>query len=204
MLVDDHDVVRRGVRSLISAMPDWTVCAESRENYEALNLAAEAKPDIVVTEISTADGIDLLIHFKKLLPKSEILVLTGIECERTIARALRVGVRGYVLKSETGHRIIDALSALSRHQPFFSSSVSESLLDFYVRSGPASGELLTSRERQVVRLVAEGNTNKRISTMLKLSIKTVETHRAAAMQKIGAKSAADIARYALRNDLVHL
>jgi DNA-binding NarL/FixJ family response regulator len=206
MLVDDHEVVRRGVRSLIEGIPDWIICAESPENDEALRLAADAKPDIVVTEItgSKFSGVDIIEKIKRLLPKVGVLVLTSTECERKIAHALRAGARGYVLKSESTRRIVDALSALSRHQPYFSCSVSESLLDFYLHARQTSGEHLTSRERQIVTLVAEGNTNKRISVILELSIKTVETHRIAAMRKIGAKSSADITLYALRSELVQL
>jgi DNA-binding NarL/FixJ family response regulator len=206
MLVDDHDVVRRGVRSLIEAIPDWIICAESPENDEALKLAAETRPDIVVMEIARSDlsGAGLLENIKHILPKAEMLVLTSTECERSIVHALRAGARGYVLKSENARRIIDALSALSRHQPYFSASVSQNLLDFYLHARHTSGDQLAPRERQVVKLVAEGNTNKRISVILALSIKTVETYRVAAMRKIGAKSSADIARYALRNELVQL
>jgi DNA-binding NarL/FixJ family response regulator len=206
MLVDDHEVVRRGVRSLIEGIPDWIICAESPESDEALQLAAETKPDIVVMEIASSKlgGAGILEELKHILPKTEILVLTKTRCERSMAHALRAGARGYVLKSESARRIVDALSALSRHQPYFSSTVSENLLDFYLHARHASGEQLTSRERQIVKLVAEGNTNERISVLLNLSIKTVETHRLAAMRKIGAKSSADITLYALRNGLVQL
>jgi DNA-binding NarL/FixJ family response regulator len=206
MLVDDHEVVRRGVRSLVEAIPDWIICAESPEDYEALRLAAETKPDIVVMEITRSKwgGAGMLEEFKHILPKSELLVLTNTVCERSVACALRAGARGYVLKSESTRRIIDALSALARHQPYFSPSVSENLLDFYLHARHGSAEQLTPRERQIVKLVAEGNTNERISTILKLSIKTVETHRMAAMRKIGAKSSADMTLYALRNEIVQL
>jgi DNA-binding NarL/FixJ family response regulator len=206
MLVDDHDLVRRGVRSLIENIPDWTVCAEAPETDEALKLAAATKPDIVVTEISQAyrNGTYMLESLKKILPQSEILVLTGNKCERSVVYAMRSGVTGFVLKNEGVRSIIEALSALSRHRPYFSSSVSENLLKFCLRPNHADNEQLTRRERQIAKLVAEGNTNQRITEILKISIKTVETHRAAVLQKIGAKSAAEIALYAARNELVHL
>jgi DNA-binding NarL/FixJ family response regulator len=127
------------------------------------------------------------------------------ESERIVAQALRAGARGYLLKSDSGDKLIEALTALSRNQTYFSASVSETLLQVYLNSDSAhEHEQLTPRERQIVKLVAEGNSNKRISMILKVSVKTVETHRSAAMRKIGAKSSADLALYAARNELVQL
>jgi DNA-binding NarL/FixJ family response regulator len=207
MLVDDHEVVRQGVRSLIESVPDWTLCAEASGSEEALKIAPDAKPDIVVVDVSmpNVSGLDLIIQLKKILPKAEILVLTMHDSERIIAQALRAGARGYLLKSDGGDKLIDALTALTKHQPYFSASVSENLLQVYLNSNSTQEhEQLTPRERQIVKLVAEGNSNKRISTILNVSVKTVETHRSAAMRKIGAKSSADLALYAARNELVQL
>ena len=207
MLVDDHEVVRQGVRALVETVPDWTLCGEAAGGEEALKLAEEAKPDIVVLDVSmpNVSGLDLIIQLKKILPKVEILVLTMHDSERIVAQALRAGARGYLLKSDGGDKLIEALTALSRHQTYFSASVSETLLQVYLNSNqPQDHEQLTPRERQIVKLVAEGNSNKRIAMILKVSIKTVETHRSAAMRKIGAKSSADLALYAARNELVQL
>ena len=207
MLVDDHAVVRAGVRSLIDAFPEWTVCAEARDGDEALKTAAEAKPDIVVLDLSMPKigGVDTIIQLRHLLPDVEILVLTMHDSERIVAQALRAGARGYVLKNESPDNLIEALAALSNHRPYFSSSVSETLLKSYLSSDSAvDHEQLTPRERQIVKLVAEGNSNKRISSILKVSVKTVEAHRSAAMRKVGAKSSADLALYAARNELVQL
>jgi len=207
MLVDDHEVVRQGVRSLIETVPDWTLCAEASGGEEALKAAAEAKPDIVVLDVSmpNVSGLDLILQLKKLLPKVEILVLTMHDSERIVAQALRAGSRGYLLKSDSADKLIEAITALSRRQTYFSASVSETLLQAYLNSNSnAEHEQLTPRERQIVKLVAEGNSNKRIAMILKVSIKTVETHRSAAMRKIGAKSSADLALYAARNELVQL
>jgi DNA-binding NarL/FixJ family response regulator len=207
MLVDDHEVVRQGVRSLIESVPDWTLCGEASGGEEALKIAPEAKPDIVVVDVSmpNVSGLDLIIQLKKILPRAEILVLTMHDSERIIAQALRAGARGYLLKSDGGDKLIDALAALAKHQPYFSASVSENLLQVYLNSNSTQEhEQLTPRERQIVKLVAEGNSNKRISMILNVSVKTVETHRSAAMRKIGAKSSADLALYAARNELVQL
>jgi DNA-binding NarL/FixJ family response regulator len=207
MLVDDHEVVRQGVRSLIESVPDWTLCAEAGGSEDALKLAAEAKPDIVVVDVSmpNVSGLDLIIQLKRILPKVEVLVLTMHDSERIVAQALRAGARGYLLKSDGGDKLIEALAALSRRQTYFSASVSETLLQAYLNSNSTQEhEQLTPRERQIVKLVAEGNSNKRISMILNVSVKTVETHRSAAMRKIGAKSSADLALYAARNELVQL
>jgi DNA-binding NarL/FixJ family response regulator len=207
MVVDDHELVRKGVRSLAEAVPDWICCAEAANSEEALRLAVETKPDIIVLDVSmpNVSGLDLIGQFKRLLPRVEILVLTMHDSERIVSQALCAGARGYLLKSDAGNKLIEALTALSRHQTYFSPSVSETLLQAYLSSNAAHAhEQLTPRERQIVKLVAEGNSNKRISTILNVSIKTVETHRSAAMRKIGAKSSADLTLYAARNELVQL
>jgi DNA-binding NarL/FixJ family response regulator len=207
MLVDDHEVVRQGVRALIETVPDWTLCGEAASSEDALKLAADVKPDIVVADVSmpNVSGLDLIIQLKRLLPRVEVLVLTMHDSERIVAQALRAGARGYLLKSDGGDKLIEALTALSRHQTYFSASVSETLLQVYLNSNSTQEhEQLTPRERQIVKLVAEGNSNKRIAMILNVSIKTVETHRSAAMRKIGAKSSADLALYAARNELVQL
>jgi DNA-binding NarL/FixJ family response regulator len=207
MLVDDHDLVRQGIRSLIGDVPDWTVSAEAGDSEEALKLATTIKPDIAIVDISLPQisGIDFIIEMKKLQPQVEILVLTMYDSERIVTQALRAGARGYVLKTDSGEKLIEAVEALSRHQPYFSNSVSDYILDFYLHHPIAGDEShLTPRERQLVKLVAEGNSNKQIARLLNVSIKTVETHRAAAMRKIGAKTSADLALYAVRNQLVQV
>jgi DNA-binding NarL/FixJ family response regulator len=205
MLVDRHEVVRRGVRALIQHLPGLSVCAEAATAEDALVLASEMQPDIVVVDIlmPQISGIDLTVQLKRLMPEVEILVLTMHGSERVVGQALRAGVRGYLLKSADGNEIVEAILALSRHRPYFSSTVSEALLKQYLTCGGEFTEpLLTSRERQVVKLIAEGKSNKVMAHLLRRSIKTIEIHRASAMRKIGAKSKAEIALYALRNELV--
>ena len=207
MLVDDHVVVRRGLRALIESEEGWVVCAEACDGHEAMEVAAEAKPDIIVMDLSMPKlgGIDAAMQVRKLLPGVEVLILTMHESDQLVGQALRAGARGYLLKSESEEKLVDALKALSHHQPYFSPTVSEALLKGYLSDDPAADpKQLTPRERQIVKLVAEGKTNKRIALILSVSVKTVETHRSAAMRKIGAKSSADLTLYAARNDLVEL
>ena len=207
MLVDDHTVVRRGVRALIERVPGWEVCAEASDGNQAIKLAEETKPDFLVMDLSMPglSGLDATVEIRKILPQIEVLILTMHESDRLAGQALRAGARGYLLKGESEDKLMEALEALSRHQPYFSPSVSETLLQGYLHSEPTHDlKQLTPRERQIVKLVAEGKSNKVIAAVLNLSIKTVETHRSAAMHKVGAKSAADLTLYAARNDLVQL
>jgi DNA-binding NarL/FixJ family response regulator len=207
MLVDDHEIVRQGIRSLVESMPDCVLCAEAADGEAAIKAAPEARPDVVVLDVSMPkiSGLDVMVELKKLLPAAEILVLTMHDSEKIMAQALRAGARGYVHKTETGERLVEALTAVSRHQTYFSPTVSETLLHFYLDAETEQDtEQLTPRQRQIVKLVAEGNSNKRIAHILKISIKTVETHRSEAMRRIGAKSSADLALYAARNELVQL
>jgi DNA-binding NarL/FixJ family response regulator len=207
MLVDDHEIVRQCIRCLIEAVPEWTVCGEAADGEAALQLAEQERPDVVILDLSLPKigGLDVLVELKRILPDVEVLVLTMHDSERTIAQMLRAGCRGYLLKTETGEKLIEALAKVSRHQTYFSPSVSEALLQFYVSSTEEhQHEQLTPRQRQIVKLVAEGNSNKRIAHILNISVKTVETHRLDAMRRIGAKSSADLALYAARNELVRI
>lgn len=207
MIVDDHVLVRRGIRAIIETAPGWEVCAEAENGYEALELARKACPEFVIMDISMprVGGIDATTQLRALLPDVEVLILSMHESDELLGQALRAGARGYLLKSESDTKLVDALEALARHKPFFSPNVSETLLKGYLSSkAGADPKRLTTRERQIVKLVAEGNTNKRIATFLNISIKTVETHRSSAMQKIGANSSADLTMYAARNNLVEI
>lgn len=207
LIADDHTVVRKGLRTLIEGASGWEVCAEAANGSEAVALAAQTKPDVIIMDLSmpVMGGIDATIQIRKNLPQVEVLVLTMHESDRLAGQALRAGARGYLLKGESEDKLMEALEALARHQPYFSPRVSETLLQGYLQADAVDDiKPLTLRERQVVKLVAEGKSNKMIAAMLDLSVKTVETHRSAAMQKIGAKSAADLTLYAIRNDLVQV
>jgi DNA-binding NarL/FixJ family response regulator len=208
MVVDDHLIVRRGIASLIDEDPAFTVCGEAEDGARAVDLARETRPDIVVLDISLPriGGIDVAIQLRRIVPEAEILFLTVHDNEGIVADALRVGARAYLLKSECDDKLVEALRALARHQPYFAAHVSERLLESYlnVRTGGDHSTPLTPRERQIVTLVAEGNSNKMIASILEVSVKTVETHRSSAMRKVGAKSSAELTLYAARNRLVQI
>src|SRR5687768_14803432 len=205
MLADDHAVVRRGLRTLIEGVPGWEVCAEAADGNETVKLAAETKPDVLIMDLSMPGlgGVDATIQIRKILPQIEVLILTMHESDRLAGQALRAGARGYLLKGESEDKLMEALEALSRHQPYFSPSVSETLLQGYLHSEPTQDLNQRSRSgRQSVNALAAGKWNHVIASFLSLRNKSVATHRARAMDEVGAKSAADITPYAARTDLV--
>lgn len=205
MIVDDHDAVRRGLRSLIETRPNYQVVAEAPTGRAALAMAKELEPDIAILDYSLPElnGLDLSHQLKRAYPRIEILIYTMHDQEEVIIEVLRAGVRGFVLKSDTERHLIAALDALSIHRPYFSGAVSETLLDKFLESKPRpSASSLTHREREIVQLIAEGRINKEIAQLLNISVKTVETHRASAMHKLRLRTTADLVRYAIRNSII--
>ena len=208
LLADDHDVVRRGLRELLEAQPGWQVVGEARTGREAVALAERLRPDVAVLDLSMPDlnGLEATRRIRKDRPETEVLVFTMHQTEQLMREALLAGARGYLLKSDAAERLVAAVAALAGHRPYFSSQVSEVLLDAFVRNtvtaGEGVGDTLTAREREIVQLLAEGRGNKEVADELAISVKTVETHRAAVMRKLGIGSLADLVRYAVRNYLV--
>jgi DNA-binding NarL/FixJ family response regulator len=205
LIADDHDIIRRGVRMLLETRPNYQVVAEAASGREALQLARDTQPDIAIVDYSLPElnGRDLTLKLRKLLPRIEILIYTMHDREDMILDVLQAGARGFVLKSDTERHLLAAIDALSIHRPFFSGSISETLLAQYLRSRPQpTSSTLTHREREVVQLIAEGKINKQVAQLLNISIKTVETHRATAMQKLKVRTTAELVRYAVRNKIV--
>ena len=186
--------------------PGWQVCGEAADGREAVQLAAKLRPDIAVLDLEMPElnGLEATRQIKKELLDVEVLIYTMHETEQLIREVLVAGARGYVLKADAGYQLIEAVEALSRHKPFFTTKASETLLESFLKSRPEAGEtsVLTDRERQVVQLLAEGNVNKEVAAALGISVKTVETHRAAVMRKLGVNSIVDLVHYAIRNQLV--
>ncbi|MCJ1959338.1 MULTISPECIES: response regulator [Novosphingobium] len=206
VLADDHEAIRLGVRSVISSHPDWRVVGEAGDGREALEVVRSVRPDIAIIDYSLPmmNGLELTRAIKKELPRTEVLVFTMHDREDVLAELLTAGARGYLLKSEASKHLLAAVEALSLRRPYFSGNVSQTLLDRFVEMAAreASATALTPREREIVQLIAEGRLNKEIAAILELSIKTVETHRAAAMRKLDLKSTADLVRYAVRNNII--
>jgi DNA-binding NarL/FixJ family response regulator len=206
LIADDHEVVRSGLHSILSSQAGWEVVAEAEDGRRAVELAAETQPNVAILDyqLPILNGVDATREIRAFQPQTEVLIFTMHESEPLIRELLEAGARGYLLKSDARRFLLAAVEALARHQPFFTGRVSETLLSAYLANGHPSGDVLTPRERGVVQLIAEGRTNKQTAKVLGINLKTVETHRAAAMRKTKSASSADLIRYAIRNKLVEL
>jgi DNA-binding NarL/FixJ family response regulator len=203
LLADDHQVVRKGVRKTLEEYSEWQVCGEAADGREAVKLALELKPDIVVLDLTMPElnGIEATRKIKKSLPQTEVLIFTMHKSEEMILSAFEAGARGFVLKSRDELELVEAIESVTRHQPFFNTAVSEALLDNLLRPSMRDS-ILTDREREVVQLLAEGKSNKEVAVALDISVKTVEAHRATIMHKLEINSIAELVRYAIRNHLI--
>jgi DNA-binding NarL/FixJ family response regulator len=210
LIADDHEVARKGVRSLLETHAGWEVCCEARDGREAVECASQLKPDVFLLDIGmpNLNGLDAARQILAILPEARILILTVHDSEQTVREVLAAGARGFLLKSDTGRDLLAAVEALQHRRTFFTSKVAQMMLDGYLRphneSETFSQCVLTPREREVIQLVAEGKSTKEIATALSLSVKTAETHRTNLMRKLDLHSIADLTLYAVRNGIVHV
>lgn len=206
LLADDHDVVRQGLRKLLETHQGWVVCGEATNGREAVKLALALRPEIAVLDLSMPElnGLEATRQIKKEHPGTEVLIFTMHETEQLIREVLTAGARGFVLKSDGGQQLVEAVEALSRHKTFFTAKASEALLDNFLNTMNGAGKesVLTVREREITQLLAEGWGNKEVAAALCISVKTVETHRAAIMRKVGINSIVELVHYAIRNQMV--
>jgi DNA-binding NarL/FixJ family response regulator len=205
LIADDHEIVRKGVRDVIEAHPGWEVVGEAADGQHALDLALREKPDVAVLDVSlpVMNGVALTRRLKQECPKINVLLFTMHDDDETVSNGLAAGARGYILKTDSERYLEAAISALGANRPYFSSFVSELLLDAAVNDRKRSRlESFTVRELEVAQLIAEGNSNKQIARLLTISIKTVESHRAAAMRKAGVRTAAEFVRFAIKHNLI--
>ena len=209
LIADDHDIVRRGIRSLIEARPEWKVCDEAHSGREAVTKAEEKKPDIVILDISMPElnGLEAARRIKKVSPNTEILILSVHYSDQLIKEILDVGVRGFIVKSDSDRDLVVAVETLANHKPFFTSMATEVMLTNFQRPNmaPVGGmraSRLTSREREIVQLLSEGKSSKEVASSLGISVKTAETHRANIMRKLEIHSVSELVRYAVRNQII--
>jgi DNA-binding NarL/FixJ family response regulator len=206
MIADDHEIVRRGLRAVLGAAQACDVVGEASDGVAAVELALRTRPDVAVLDVSLPlmNGLEATRRIRQSAPKTEVLIFTMHESEGIVREVAQAGARGYVHKTDDHNHILAGVRALAQHRPYLSPRVSDVLAEHAFAGEPEAQRhaTLTAREQQVVQLIAEGNSNKLVSRMLNLSVKTVETHRAAAMRKIGVSSTADLVRYAIRNHLV--
>ncbi|HEY2956297.1 MAG TPA: response regulator transcription factor [Candidatus Eisenbacteria bacterium] len=209
LLADDHEVVRRGIRALLESHEGWTICGEVPDGRSAVEQARQLAPDLVILDIAMPglNGLDAARQIRELAPAVQILILTMYDSDQLVRQVLESGARGYLLKSDAGRELINAVEALSQQKPFFTARVAEKVLGAYLGE-PAKAETprihgeLTPREREVVQLLAEGKTSKELASILEISIKTAETHRTNVMRKLGAHSLSELVRYAIRNQII--
>ena len=210
LIADDHEIIRRGVRSLVGLRPDWEICGEAATGREAVQQAKRLRPDVVVLDLTMPDlnGLEATRQIRQLAPKTEVLILTAHESEQLVHEVLSAGAKGYVLKSDAGNLLITAVEHLLKGKPFFSSQISEIVLKAYLTPPgtggvePAGAARLTRREREVVQLIAEGKSTKEIAGVLGISVETAETHRSNLMRKMKFHSTAAVVRYAIRNQMI--
>ena len=208
LLADDHSIVRRGLRSLLEEA-GHTVVAEAADGLEAVQLAEEHQPDLLVLDIAMPklNGIEVAARAQKLTRPPGVIILSMHGDESYISRALAAGARAYLLKGATDEDLLPAIRAVAAGKPFFSPAVAAVLVDDYVRRLEARGstdsfDLLTDREKDVLRLIAEGRSNTEAATQLDVDESAVETHRASLMQKLNLHSTAEIVLYAVRKGII--
>jgi DNA-binding NarL/FixJ family response regulator len=207
VVVDDHAVVRRGVRALLESRTDWEVVAEATTGREALDAVKRHRPEIVVMDISLPElnGLEATRQIVHELPQTEVLVLTMHHSEELARQVLKAGARGYVLKSDADESLITAVDTLRQHKPFLTSGVTEFMLDGFLRDmsvpGLSTRDPVTPREREIIQLLTEGLSNKEAAARLGISVKTIEAHRANIMRKLRLRSVTDLVRYAIRNKI---
>jgi DNA-binding NarL/FixJ family response regulator len=204
LLADDHELVRKGLRATIESHHGWEICGEARTGREAVVKARELRPDIVVMDFAMPDlnGMEATRQIRASLPRTEVLILTMHDSERLIPELLAAGARGYVLKTDAGEFLVAALEALSEHKPYFTPKVSSVVLQGYLNPETQESPELTPREREIVQLIAEGKATKEVAELLGISVKTADTHRTNLMRKLNLHSAADVVRYAIRNQII--
>ena len=212
LLADDHEVVRAGLRALLEEQSGWEVVAEAVDGRDAVEKATKLKPDVVVIDIAmpSLNGLEAVRQIVKAVPNTKVLVLTMYDSDPLIQQVLQAGARGYLLKSDAGRDLVSAIDALRRNKTFFTPKVSQMVLEGYLDKSPKEKEAqeepeslrLTSRQREIVQLLAEGKSSKEVAAVLGLSVKTAETHRANIMRKLDCHSVTELVRYAIRNHII--
>jgi DNA-binding NarL/FixJ family response regulator len=211
LAADDHDILRRGLKQLLTSRPGWEICAEAKTGREAVALAEQHKPDIVVMDVSMPDlnGLEAARRIHKTLPKTGIIMLTLHFSDQLVKDIVESGARAYVMKSDADRDLVNAVEALANNRTFFTARAADMLLnDFSERNSvplpPANPtpSRLTSREREIVQLLAEGKSSKEVAVALGISVKTAETHRANIMRKLQLHSVSELVRYAIKNQII--
>ena len=212
LVADDHDLMRLGVKTRLLSHPGWEVCAEAQTGREAVAKSEELKPDVVILDIGMPDlnGLEAARRSRKASPNTEILILSVGYSDQLIREIVEAGVRGYIVKSDSDRNLIIAVEALANHKPFFTPRVTEVILGRFNSGEPVKevpdliNERLTGREREIIQMIAEGKSSKEVASLLGISVKTAETHRANVMRKLEIHSVTELVRYAVRNRIIEV
>jgi DNA-binding NarL/FixJ family response regulator len=210
LLADDHQVVRAGLRCLLEGQPGWEVVAEASDGREAVAKAIETRPDVALLDIGMPDlnGLEAAHQIAQSVPRTKIVMLTVHDSEAMIHKVLAAGARGYLFKTDVARDLVAAITAVHADDTFFTAKVSEIILASFKNNAVGTETCaspygrLTPRQCEVVRLLTEGLSTKEVAALLKISIKTAETHRANLMRRLNCHSVSEVVRYALRNQIV--
>jgi DNA-binding NarL/FixJ family response regulator len=205
LLADDHEIVRRGLRSILGTRPDWEICGEAADGREAVDEAKRLLPDLVIMDIGmpVLNGLGATRQIIRELPGTEVLILTMHQSEQIVWEVLDAGARGFVLKSDAGSDLVAAAEALLEHKLSLTGKISELLLRAYLSQAPRPEESeLTVREQETLELLAEGKSNKGIAEALHISVKTAEAHRSRLMKKLNLRNMGELMRYAVRKGII--
>jgi DNA-binding NarL/FixJ family response regulator len=202
LIADHHEVVRCGLRALLAEREDWEVVAEAADGKDAVAQATKATPDVAIIDYSLPllNGVEVTKLIRQRSPETAVILFTMHDKNDIIHDACRAGALGYDLKSDAQSLLVTAIDTVAQHQPFFKGPASAAALHAFQTKG--SDSPLSARERSVVQLIAEGHSNKRIASILNISVKTIESHRETARHKLDLRSTADLVRYAIRNHLI--
>ena len=210
LIADDHGLVRHGARAVLNSQRGWRVVGEAANGQEAVQKAIQLKPDVAVVDIGMPelDGIQVARQIRQALPDTQVLVLTMHESDQMVRRALDAGARGYLLKSDLTECLARAVRAVSEGKRFLTPKVSDIVLEGFLKSKSPhqqeerAGARITPRELEIIRLLAAGKSNKEVGAQLGIAIRTVETHRANILLKLGLHSLADLIHYAIRHEII--
>jgi DNA-binding NarL/FixJ family response regulator len=211
LVADDHDIFRRGLKDLLTARPGWQVVGEAKTGREAIALAEQLQPEIIVMDISMPElnGLEASHRIHKLFPKIGILILTLHFSDQLLTNIIEAGARAYIMKSDADRDLISAVEALTTKRTFFTACAADILLNGFSKDHHSVPEpesrlrsRLTSREREIVQLLAEGKSSKEVAVALGISVKTAETHRANIMRKLEIHSVSEVVRYAVKNQII--
>jgi DNA-binding NarL/FixJ family response regulator len=211
LIADDHELVRKGIRTVLEARTGWQVVAEAGDGREAVKKTQELKPQVAVLDISMPllNGLEATRQIAKIAPQTKVLILTMHDADPMIQQILEAGAKGYLLKSDASLDLVSAVEALLRNKTFFTPKVGQIVLDGYLNKNPKGADedagknalRLTARQRQIVQLLAEGKSSKEVAVVLDISVKTAETHRANIMRRLDCHSVTDLVHYAIRNGI---